>query len=105
MSSAYKVHEMSKVLSETEFRQTKEKFDELRGHTNMLQYITNSVEVSHSVGVKNLLQCCELAQSLESLENLFRKLRSATVNFEMARNDVENIQVYVRRELNDMQRT
>ena len=95
--TAYKkLEELSKL--ETDFRQVKEAFDELRRNINWLHLITESVVVPESIkiesaSVKTESKCCEPGELPESLENLFRKLRS--IDLVMAKNALESINVYV----------
>jgi hypothetical protein len=99
-SGAHKAYKKSEEFSKlkADFSQKKEEFDELRRDINWLHLITDSVEVSESIktestSVKTESKCCEPGELPESLENLFRKLRS--INFVMAKNAVESISVYV----------
>ena len=99
---AYKAYKKSGEFSQLEgdFRQKKKEFDDLRRDTNKLQVIADTVEVSHSESVKTEAKCCEWWPLPESVENLFRKLRS--VDFAKARDGVmECTDMYVRQQHED----
>ena len=99
---AYKAYKKSGEFSQLEddFRQKKKNFDDLRRDTNRLQVIADTVEVSHSENIKTETRCCERWPLPESVENLFKKLRS--VDFAKARDGVmECTDMYVRQEHED----
>ena len=96
IGGAYKAYTKSVEFSdlESDFRKEKEKFDKLLTDTNSLQLAANMVEVPHSDSVKTEAKCCKLGLLPDSLERLFKKLRS--VDFERARKGFECIKMEVR---------